>query len=40
MESFQDLKVLDLNDNSLGNHGAIEICNLIKETKTIEILNL
>ena len=40
MQQFQDLKVLDLTDNRLGNRGAIEICNLIKETKTIQTLIL
>ena len=31
---------MDLTDNRLGNRGAIEICHLIQETKTIETLNL
>jgi len=40
MLNYQDLNFLDLTDNRLGNRGAIEICHLIEETKTIETLNL
>ena len=31
---------MDLTDNRLGNRGAIELCHLIKETKTIQTLIL
>ncbi len=40
LQGYKDLKILDLRDNQLGKRGAIEITNLIKETKTIEVLNL
>ena len=40
MTGYQELRILDLTDNRLGNRGAIEICSLIEETTTIEVLNL
>lgn len=40
LQGYQDLKVLDLTDNRLGNRGAMEITHLIAETRTIEVLNL
>ena len=30
LSGYQDLKILDLTDNRLGNRGAVEICTLIE----------
>lgn len=40
LQGYQNLKILDLTDNKLGNSGAQEITHLIEETTTVEVLNL
>ena len=40
LASYNELKILDLSDNKLGNRGAIEITQLIESTTTIEELTL